>query len=103
MSSPDIRAALERLLHDLIEGKVLDGAIADADAALVAEPVAVSERLPGPEDVSEDGNCWLWDREGCFWDWTYIRTRTRAEMYTYTHWLPAHAIPLPQVGEVPNV
>ena len=60
------------------------------------QPVAVSERLPGPGDVNEDGNCWLWDREGCFWDWTYIRTRTRAEMYTYTHWLPANALPTPE-------
>ena len=60
------------------------------------QPVAVSERLPGPEDVNEDGNCWLWDREGCFWGWTYIRTRTRAEMYTYTHWLPANALPTPE-------
>ena len=60
------------------------------------QPVAVSERLPGPEDVNEDGNCWLWDGEGCFWDWTYIRTRTRAEMYTYTHWLPANALPTPE-------
>ena len=61
------------------------------------QPVAVSERLPGPEDVNEDGNCWMWDRESCFWDWTYIRTRTRAEMYTYTHWLPANALPTPEV------
>ena len=60
------------------------------------QPVAVSERLPGPEDVNEDGNCWMWDRESCFWDWTYIRTRTRAEMYTYTHWLPANALPTPE-------
>ena len=60
------------------------------------QPVPVSERLPGPDDVNEDGNCWMWDRESCFWDWTYIRTRTRAEMYTYTHWLPANALPTPE-------
>ena len=35
--SNTIRAALEQLLHDLIEGKVLDGAIAAAEQAL-AEP-----------------------------------------------------------------
>jgi hypothetical protein len=38
MTTPVIRAALERLLHDLMEGKVLDGAIADADAALAEQP-----------------------------------------------------------------
>ena len=58
-------------------------------------PIPFAEQLPGPEDVNKNGNCWLWDNEGCFWDWTYIRTRTKAEMYTYTHWLPANAIPLP--------
>ena len=59
------------------------------------EPVPVAERLPGADDVDENGNCWLWDSEGYFWDWTYIRTRTRAEMYSYTHWLPHHALPVP--------
>lgn len=63
---------------------------------LAPVPVPVGERLPGERDVNEDGNCWLWDRDGCFWDWTYIRTRTRAEMYTYTHWLPANSVPIPK-------
>jgi hypothetical protein len=48
MSNFDIRTALERLLHDLIEGKVLDGAIADADAAL-AQP----EELQWPASVAQ--------------------------------------------------
>lgn len=59
------------------------------------EPVPFGERLPGLDDVDENGNCWLWDSEGYFWDWTYIRTRTRAEMYSYTHWLSYHALPVP--------
>ena len=46
MTTPVIRAALERLLHDLIEGKMLDGAIADADAALAEQPVGPTP-LPG--------------------------------------------------------
>jgi hypothetical protein len=59
-------------------------------------PIPWTERLPGSEDVDENGFCWLWDSRDCFWDWTYIRTRTRAEMYSYTHWLPAHALPTPE-------
>ena len=43
MTTPVIRAALERLLHDLMEGKVLDGAIADADAALDEQPEEVND------------------------------------------------------------
>ena len=35
---PDFRAVLERLLHDFIEGKMLDGALADASAALATPP-----------------------------------------------------------------
>ena len=58
-------------------------------------PVLFSDRLPGPEDINEDGYCWLWDNYERIWDWTYIRTRTKAEMYDYTHWLPANTLPLP--------
>lgn len=58
-------------------------------------PVLLSERLPGPEDINEYSNCWLWDAYEYCWDWTYVRTRTKAEFYDYTHWLPADALPLP--------
>jgi hypothetical protein len=51
MTTPVIRAALERLLHDLIEGKMLDGAIAAASAALAEQPK--TEQPPK--------NCWLDD------------------------------------------
>lgn len=58
-------------------------------------PVSLSERLPGPDDVNEYGNCWLWDAYEYCWDWNYIRTRDKGEFYHYTHWLPANALPLP--------
>jgi hypothetical protein len=69
-----------------------------ARAALAEQPVAptpLDNKLPGAEDVNEDGYCWLWDNYERIWDWTYIRTRTKAEMYDYTHWLPANTLPLP--------
>jgi hypothetical protein len=58
-------------------------------------PIPWTERLPRSEDVDENGFCWVWDNRDCFWDWTYIRTRTRAEMYSYTHWLPHYSLPFP--------
>ena len=48
------------------------------------QPVPVSERLPGPEDC-EAGECWAWDVAAEAWNRTH-----------YTHWLPAHALPLPE-------
>jgi hypothetical protein len=51
------------------------------------EPVPVAERLPGPEDCDAEGWCWWFDgfnwMLGRFEEW-------------YTHWLPHHALPVPQ-------
>jgi hypothetical protein len=58
MTTPAIRAALERLLHDLMEGKVLDGAIADADAALAEQPAR-----PTDDQIDE-----LWDKEAGYYE-----------------------------------
>ena len=57
------------------------------------QPVPVSERLPGDE------LCWWFEAdEDCGYgsNWTLLRIRGSA--IGYTHWLPAHALPLP--GEV---
>lgn len=64
------------------------------------QPVAVSERLPGPEDCDEQGRCW-WLGEGAdIIDWTLD-----AEGYYYLFalglygakfWLPAQALPIPE-------
>jgi hypothetical protein len=51
------------------------------------EPVPVAERLPGPGDCDAEGWCWWFDgfnwMLGRFEEW-------------YTHWLPHHALPVPQ-------
>jgi hypothetical protein len=69
-------------------------------------PVAVAERLPDPRPESEGGDC---DAEGRCWafmprsatpfpNWTLLWI---GHMQPYhSHWRPASAIPLPQVGEV---
>ena len=57
-------------------------------------PVPVSERLPG------DQLCWWYepdeddDGSGYGGKWTLLRIRGGTA--TYTHWLPAHALPVPQ-------
>jgi hypothetical protein len=60
---------------------------------LTPQPVAVSERLPGDVlswwyEPDED------DDEGYGGKWTLLRIRGAA--YTYTHWLPANALPAPE-------
>lgn len=54
------------------------------------QPVPVSERLPGDE------LCWWFEAdEDCGYgsNWTLLRIRGSA--IGYTHWLPAHAMPVP--------
>ena len=66
------------------------------------QPVAVSERLPGPEDCDADGRCWLWERDcgysGCKWalvDRAWSLSQTDEDVSVYTHWLPSSALSLP--------
>ena len=60
-------------------------------------PVPVSERLPGLEDCDAEGRCWFirfpfdYSRES----WS-LETRTYGCNIGFTHWLPAHALPIPQ-------
>jgi hypothetical protein len=60
------------------------------------EPVPVSERLPGPEE----GRCWWWNDMRNHWDLLDARYRTRAELWSFTAWLPYYALPVPQQQEV---
>jgi len=53
------------------------------------EPVPVNERLPGPEDCDANGFCWFWDLEWSRW-------QPGQQDQSCTHWLPAHALPVPQ-------
>ena len=68
-------------------------------------PVAVSERLPGPEDCDAEGRCWWFapETEVDFGGWTFGTTEICANSqwvdWENTNWLPAHALPLPEVGE----
>ena len=57
------------------------------------QPIPVSERLPG------DQLCWWFesDEDGGYGStWTLLRIRGSA---SYTHWLPHHALPLPEADQ----
>ena len=57
-------------------------------------PVPVSERLPGPDDRNTEGRCW-WFCTACPGEWPHWIFGNEA-FCDPTHWLPAHALPLPQ-------
>ena len=57
------------------------------------KPVPVSERLPGPEDCDGCGNCW-WFRQATRDDFSFWWLGGGDN--TSTHWLPHHALPVPQ-------
>lgn len=60
----------------------------------VPAPVPVCERLPGPEDCDAESCCWRWNTIGRLW----TRQQYARKWYEFhTHWLPAHALPLPEV------
>jgi hypothetical protein len=75
--------------------------LAAAKPAPAVVPVAVSERLPTMEagDFDRKGRCWWGDPGGE----QFVPSWRLCELVIllpFTHWLPAHAIPLPQAGKV---
>lgn len=60
----------------------------------IAQPIPVSERLPGLEDCDAAGMCWWW----CFPTERWLRCgipKPDPTSQIHTHWLPAHALSLP--------
>jgi hypothetical protein len=58
------------------------------------QPIPVSERLPGPEDCDAEGLCWWWCSPAERWLRCGI-PRPDPTSQIHTHWLPAHALPVP--------
>jgi hypothetical protein len=58
-----------------------------------AQPVPVSERLPGPEDCDAKGRCWWWDEDD---DDMWLLSEHRPWILCWTHWLPRWALPVPK-------
>lgn len=64
--------------------------------APIPAPIPVSERLPEPEDCDAEGRCW-WGDAG---DDQFVpswRLCEQPDDTHFNHWLPAHALPLPEV------
>jgi hypothetical protein len=80
-----------------LAGKKLDAFIEQQAAPPVVVPVPVAERLPGEGDCDVEGKCWWYGSGLDPMGWHFGVDDGYLDC---THWLPAHAIPLPQAGEV---
>ena len=69
------------------------------------QPVAVSERLPGPEDCDEQGRCW-WLKQRANPDHDLLMPTWHLQrqgpvgttFFRFTHWAPANALPTPETN-----
>jgi hypothetical protein len=74
------------------------------------QPIPVSERLPELKDCApwsgtSDASVWCWVGSDFDYGWKWQQRSTvclRAFPDDYTHWLPAHALPLPTTTETNN-
>jgi hypothetical protein len=57
------------------------------------KPTLFTENLPGDADVDEDGNLWGFNTWENKWEYIYIRTRTKSQMWNYSKWLPFYCKP----------
>lgn len=64
------------------------------------EPVPVAERLPGPEDLTDEHFgvewCWWGKRFAGGWEWHQGGTGYGTMPGEFSYWLPHHALPVPQ-------
>lgn len=61
---------------------------------MTPQPVPVSKRLPGPGDCDAEGRCWIHMPDmGTAPSWRLVDPREIGPYHT--HWLPAHALPVP--------
>lgn len=115
---PELRGMFERIL---CVARSSDGNIQLADRLINAvvswsenplaqpEPVAISNRLPDPEECDAEGGCWWWHpghKEDDFIDgWILLNPkwagsrRDSDDSLIYTHWLPANALPTPEAND----
>jgi hypothetical protein len=93
----------ERFMYDSDFGTALDLVRQELTryARPAIQPVPVSERLPGPEDCTAQGWCWVLYRS--FATWTLEPPLGQDGKHTgYTHWLPHWALPVPTPANTIN-
>ena len=65
-----------------------------------SRPVPVAERLPGPEDLTDEHFgvewCWWGKRFAGGWEWHQGGTHYGTVPGEFSHWLPHQALPVPQ-------
>ena len=97
MTNPDYHALCANLTAALIDWQCETGDDRYADLINCAralldqptpQPVAVGERLPGPEDCLDEGWAWFFNKR-IGW-----RQAVLPVSPGYTHWLPANALPM---------
>ena len=97
--SPEVIAALKaagpgRIIEPLPEDAQVIEPTEHTILVPACTPAPVAERLPGLGDCDEEHYCWRWNTIGGLW----ARQPLARKWYEFeTHWLPAHALPLPGV------
>jgi hypothetical protein len=61
----------------------------------LAQPVAVSERLPGAEDCDEQGRCWWGFEETDDYEPCWTLRKMHGIPFSSTRFIPANALPTP--------
>lgn len=78
--------------HDKGAAALAEAILSHPDYRSTPRPVPVAERLPGAEDCDQYGCCWYWLPINAAW---HYRDPSQAEGVNCSHWLPAHALPIP--------
>ena len=98
----DLHALITELANELdhnrqclMDDRRLTHPLADKARAVLAGPVPVNERLPEPKDCDPEGRCWI-HMPGLGTDPSWRLVDPRDIGPYHTHWLPAHALPLPR-------
>ena len=78
----------------LVKAILCAAILAPTHRTTMTDPIPVAEQ-PGPDDM-KDGRCWWFFPENPF-DVPYwnFEAEQRFRAFKPTHWLPAHALPLP--------
>jgi len=63
-------------------------------ATLRGAPVVVCDRTPKEGDCDAEGGLWIWSTAGAMARWQLVYLKFVGNV-SFTHWLPAHALPLP--------
>ena len=78
----------------------------ERQVAPVPVAIAVSERLPGPEDCDAEERCWWWyppvpEQNYGYWIYEDNAVPERSRLEWPDSWLPAHALPIPTTEPQP--